>query len=156
MKSFKSFRKILGGVLVLSLLLMSFGSALASGKSYYVSVNKLYVRSGPGSGYSKVATLKRGAVVTKYDHSGGWWKVKFSGGTGYVYKTYLSTVKNSSGSYKTTTSVRMRAKANTSSSVVKHLKKGAKVSLIRQSGSWAYVSYGGTKGWVSTKYLKRS
>lgn len=156
MRSVKMMRRTLGWVLVLSCLLMSFGSALASGKSYYVNTDKLYVRSGPGTGYSKVATLKRGAAVTKYGHSGGWYKVKFSGGSGYVYKTYLSTVKSSSGSYRTTTSVRMRSKASASSNLVKTLKKGVKVSLIRQSGSWSYVSYGSKKGWVSTKYLKRS
>ena len=147
-------------VLVLMLASMSLITAFASSKkSYYVNADRLYVRSSANSYSSIVATLKRGAVVTKYGHSGGWYHVKFSGGQGWVYKTYLSTVKSSATStktYRATTRLRVRASATTSSGVVGYLSKGAKVTIKKQSGSWAYVSYSGGSGWVSTKYLKRT
>ena len=141
--------------LVLMFLTMNLVAAFASSKTYYVNCDKLYVRSGPGTGYSIVKTLKRNDTVSKLGHKEGWWHVKYSGGTGYVYKTYLSTSKKG-GTYRTTTQVYMRAKANSSSAIVKTLSKGTKVTLKKTSGSWSYVSAGGKTGWIYSKYIKKS
>ena len=157
MKRLGVLKRALSLTLAFLFLTMMLATAFAASKSYYVNCDKLYVRSGPGTGYSVVKTLKRNAVVTKTGHDGGWWHVKYSGGSGYVYKTYLSTVKSSSSgsSYKTTAQLRMRSSASISCAVIKTLKKGAKVTLKKTKGSWAYVTSGGKTGWVATKYLKR-
>ena len=162
MKSTGMVKRVLCLALVLMLASMSLMTAFASSKkSYYVSVSRLYVRSGPSSSYSTVKTLKKGTVVTRYSSKNNWYYVKYSGGSGWVYKGYLSSVKSSSGStttskgYKTTTAVRVRASATTNSGIVGKLSKGKSVTVKKQKGSWAYVTYSGGSGWVSTKYLKR-
>lgn len=163
MKTAHVMKRALSLALVLMFLTTCLVAAFASGKSYYVNVDKLRVRSGPGSSYSTVKTLKRNAVVTKTGHSGGWWHIKYSGGSGYVYKTYLSSSKSSSSSsssssskYKTTSRVHLRVNASASSGILKNLKKGAKVTLKKKKGSWAYVNYNGTLGWIATKYLTKA
>ena len=51
----------------------------------------LNVRSGPGTGYSRQATLYRGEVVLLLTSSGGWSRVLYHGTkTGYVSSRYLS------------------------------------------------------------------
>lgn len=146
-------------VLSMSLVTTAFAS---SKKSYYVNTSGLYLRTGPSSSYPATAKLKKNTVVTRYSSSNNWYYVKYSGGSGWVYKGYLSSVKNggatvsSSATYKTTTGLRVRAAATTDSAVVDKLKKGAKVKVKKQKGSWAYVTFSGGSGWVSTKYLKRA
>ncbi|HWS44000.1 MAG TPA: SH3 domain-containing C40 family peptidase [Pseudoflavonifractor sp.] len=58
----------------------------------------LNVRSGAGTDFEKVAALNNGAVVDIVGVNNGWYKVSFSGGTGYVSSDYMITVKDSAGS----------------------------------------------------------
>jgi hypothetical protein len=50
----------------------------------------LNVRSGPGTGYGVVATLPAGAQVGVLGCNGGWCRVSFGGGEGYVSARYLA------------------------------------------------------------------
>ena len=52
----------------------------------------LNVRSGPGSSYDKIASVKNGDKVTILEDTGsGWYKVDIGGGTtGYVSSDYVS------------------------------------------------------------------
>lgn len=54
--------------------------------------NGLNVRSGPGSSYDKIASIKNGNKVTILEDTGsGWYKVDIGGGvTGYVSSDYVS------------------------------------------------------------------
>lgn len=60
------------------------GNASVKGGS---SVN---VRSGPGTGYSRVAMVGSGKRVTLLAEEGGWFKVSFDGKTGYILGDYLT------------------------------------------------------------------
>ncbi len=66
--------------------------------------SSLNVRSGPGTGYDVVTSVKNGTVVTLLDDSGSWYKIKTPGGTeGYIDGQYaklggsLSSNNSSSG-----------------------------------------------------------
>ena len=52
----------------------------------------LNVRSGPGSSYDKIASIKNGDRVTILEDDGsGWYRVDIGGGvTGYVSSDYVS------------------------------------------------------------------
>ena len=58
------------------------GDEKAVGKKGKINKDKVVVRSGPGSTYKKITTLKNGTEVTIYAVSGNWYKIKESGGTG--------------------------------------------------------------------------
>ena len=68
----------------------------------------MFVRSGPGTGYSKLGYLKSGKTFTvkgkAQDSSGVWWyTLDYNGKTGYVSSKYVKT-KTSSGTTETPTS----------------------------------------------------
>lgn len=62
----------------------------------------------------------------------------------------------SSKKYKTTASLNMRKGAGTKYKKVTTLKKGVSVTYLSQKNGWYKVSYKGKKGYVSSKYLKRT
>ncbi|MDP4094944.1 MAG: SH3 domain-containing protein [Bacillota bacterium] len=66
----------------------------ASGQSRNVTTAILYMRSGPGTTYKVVGSLKRGQSVVLLDKSGNWAKVQTSSGkVSWVNSKYLSVSK---------------------------------------------------------------
>ena len=68
-----------------------------SGTTVY-STTTLNVRSGPGTSYSIVTSMKKGQSAVKTGASGSWYKVSVNGKTGYVSSKYITTTKPSSSS----------------------------------------------------------
>ncbi|MGY5266649.1 MULTISPECIES: N-acetylmuramoyl-L-alanine amidase [Clostridia] len=58
-------------------------------KTGVVTATSLNVRSGYGSGYSKVGALSNGAKVEIVESKNGWHKIKYNGGYGYVSGDYI-------------------------------------------------------------------
>ena len=54
--------------------------------------SNLNVRSGPGTTYSTIGSLAKGAQVTILGEENGWYKIQYGSGTGYVSKDYISNV----------------------------------------------------------------
>lgn len=52
----------------------------------------LNLRSGPGTSYSKVASIPASAVLTVTGEESGWYKVSYSGKDGYVSADYITIV----------------------------------------------------------------
>lgn len=78
------------------------GSTNSSAQTGTITASSLNVRSGAGTSYSTITTLKKGASVTITGTSGSWYqisvKVNGSTKTGYVSKSYVSTGSSGSGS----------------------------------------------------------
>ncbi len=68
-----------------ALLLTGAGAASAAAVT-----NDLNVRSGPGTGYGVVMTLPAGAEVGVIGCNGGWCRVSFGSGEGFVSASYLA------------------------------------------------------------------
>ena len=137
-------------------------------KTGIVTVSSLNVRSGPGTYYSKIGSLKKGANVQIVSTSAGWYKIKYSSGYGYISSQYVST---SSGStkpepIKNTTlkqneglvlvTMNVRSGPATAYSRIGSVSKNTKVSVISQQKGWYKIKYGNKYGYVSATYLKRS
>lgn len=56
---------------------------------YQVTATSLNVRSGAGTSYKRIGSLKKGTKVYPSTISKGWAKITYNGATGYVYTTYL-------------------------------------------------------------------
>lgn len=52
----------------------------------------LNLRSGPGTGYSKLASIPANAVLTISAEENGWYKTSYNGKTGYVSADYITIV----------------------------------------------------------------
>ncbi|WP_160724109.1 3D domain-containing protein [Bacillus sp. USDA818B3_A] len=58
--------------------------------TYYVNATSLNVRSGAGTKYARIGTLRRGqAVSVKKDLGNGWYQISYNGRTGYVSKQFV-------------------------------------------------------------------
>ncbi len=174
-----SFAKAIKRWVVLALvvaLLAGLPLAAQAAGNYYCNANRVNLREGPSSSYKSLAKLSKGAVVTYVSQSNGWYKVKYYKKstdkvvTGYVYRKYLSSVSNSTSSgnkkskssisvsnhYKTTVNLRVRSQPSVEKGYVRtKLKAGTKVAVMKQKGSWVFITYKGGSGWVSAKYLKK-
>ena len=58
------------------------------------SGSKLYVRSGPGTNYSRIGSLSNGASVTVLERGAQWTAISYNDGVGYVSTTYLRFPEN--------------------------------------------------------------
>ncbi|WP_426350319.1 SH3 domain-containing protein [Alloiococcus sp. CFN-8] len=130
----------------------------------------LNVRTGPGTNYGVLGSLKKGETISVKSISNGWAKVSFKGKTGYCSKEYLEEVSSSSNSSSnssstsndtsttmiSTASLNVRSGAGTKYSIIGSYAKGAKVSVSSIKDGWAKVSYKGKTGYCSTEYLKKT
>ena len=82
----------------------------SNGQLYYVSSNydSVNIRSGPGTGYSKVGSLRKDTVVIMLEqnvNNTGWYKIQLEDGTiAYIINDYLSPCNTSNSTNQTTPS----------------------------------------------------
>lgn len=126
--------------------------------AYVQATANVNVRSGPGTGYSKLGQLAKGQTVEKLGASGNWTKISYNGKNAYVSTQYLKDVLSSetaSASYvQATANVNVRSGPGTGYTKLGQLSKGQTVEKLGTSGSWTNISYNGKTAYVSTQYLK--
>ncbi|MBQ3520738.1 MAG: SH3 domain-containing protein [Firmicutes bacterium] len=149
------------------------GKSYAAGKTAKVTASLLNVRSGAGTGYSKIGTLKKGKTFTvtgtAKDKSGvKWYKFKYSSKkNGYVSSKYVdiksptvTSVSNLKGTVNTKSDpLTVRSGAGSSYKKLGSLAKGKTFTITGKakdsSGVWWYrLTYSGKNGFVSSKYVK--
>ena len=145
-------------------------------KTGTVNVNtSLNVRKGPSTNYLIIDKLYNGKQVTIIGEEGSFYKVQYDGKEGYVSKSYITVLNNSSGNNtgsnsgttttqkigvttNTTTNLNVRKGPGTNYNIVGTLKPRSQVIIIGESGSWLKVAYyvNGTRieGYVSSSYVK--
>ena len=155
------------------------GNETYTEKSGKVNANSVYVRKGAGTSNGKITTLSTGAAVTiigeEKDSSGAvWYKIRYSGGEGYMHSSYV-TVTTGSASSGTQTStptpsyeskngsvngnyVAVRTGAGTSNTKKTSLNKDAAVTIIGEAKDsdgdvWYKIQYSGGEGYIFSKYV---
>ena len=130
----------------------------ASSKTKYVTASTLNVRSGPGTTYKVITTVKKNSSVTVTQTKGSWEKIKVGSKTGWVSGKYLTTKKpvskvSTKTMYVTASMLNIRSGAGTNYKVITTVKKNSSVKVIQTKGSWSKVTVGNKTGWASNKYL---
>ena len=123
-------------------------------KTMFVNVNSsLNIRSGAGTGYSIVGSLKNGQQVTVYEMSNNFARI---GSGQWVCATYLkegtvAPVVTTKTKYVTANSgLNIRIGAGTGYRVLGTLTKGTRVTVYQESNGWSRIGDG---QWVSSQYL---
>lgn len=115
------------------------------------------MRSGPGTGYSKITTLPKDSSVIVINSKDGWYLVKWDNYQGYISGKYLEVL---TGNYEytaiTTANLNLRSGPGTSHSILKTIPEATEVIVYDSEGGWTKVDSNGTVGWVATKYLRFS
>ena len=155
------------GVTLLAAVLMIAVCAAASATLYYVTGDNVRVRSGPGTDYTVISHLNRGAKIDVLSTRNGWARMTLWSGSdeAYISTKFISRTKptsnrssssssSSSGaaSYNSFTAanyyvivnptnsyVNMRWEATKSSPVKRVYYYGARLKVIAENGSWCQV-----------------
>ena len=114
-----------------------------------VTLDILNVRSGPGTNYEKVGTVKRGSRYTYYEKNNGW--VRINDGWISVSYFYLEgTTGEGAGSGTIhTADVNIRSGPGLEFDKVGAYSRGDTVKILAQINKWGYTE----KGWVSMSYV---
>lgn len=144
-----------------------------------VNAGPLNVRSGPGTQYSKVGSLKKGTSVTVTGSSGTWYQITSGSVSGYVSGKYITLsvtasvqtpeLETETGSEPapdqdseaaqpqrglvTTSSLNVRSGPGTQYSKVGSLKKSTVITVTGTSDGWYQITSGSLSGYVSSKYV---
>jgi uncharacterized protein YgiM (DUF1202 family) len=111
----------------------------------------VHLRSGAGSGYQSLGTLKRGDFLKAIGRSGDWIQVVTTNKkTGYVHKSYVSFGVGA----RTTGDVNFRKGPGTNYPVIRALSTGTGVTVLEIDGKWAKVRAGSATGYISTSYFR--
>lgn len=133
-------------------------------KTAKVTATSLNVRSGAGTQYKTVGSLKNGAVVSVIKEEGNWSNITYGSIKGWVSSAYLlnqtgkpsanKPVKSGKWGTVTATYLNFRSSGNLTSPIIGSIKYGTSVQILSESGSWLFIQTSdGKKGWVSRQYI---
>ena len=137
-------------------------NAAASGTTAVTTARtKVYASASTAS--QKLGTMKKGTYVTLLASNRTWAYVELDGKRGYCQVKYLQNAVAPTPTPETKTigtvqvkKLRVYKSANTGSKKLGTLKKGEVVTLVRESGSWAYIELNGRYGYCNLAGLKLS
>ena len=137
-----------------------------------VNAGPLNVRSGPGTSYKKVGSLKKGASVTVLEETNGWYKVVAASLTGYVSADYVTVETaasvtpppqqepapeeppaNGTPGRVNTGTLNVRSGPHTGYDRIGTLKHNTQVTILASVNGWYKISSGDLVGYVSGEYI---
>ena len=137
-----------------------------------VTADVLNVRSGAGTGYGKVGSLKKGAAVTITGETNGWYAITAGSIKGYASAEYISLAPAGGSSNApvvdeppasdeaepqkgmvNTSALNVRSGPGTSYSRVALLSRGASVTITGEADGWYAITAGSIEGYVSAEYI---
>ncbi len=156
------------GMLVLLTLLLVAAAGMAYAASYpFTGVvnDDTNMRSTASSSVANVIRrIPEGDLVQVTGASGNFYRIEYDGRSGYVFKTYVEKATQADlGDFTasgypymtiTTSSVNLRKSASTSARKLDTIPRGASITVLKLSGSWANVTYDGQTGWVVKDYIR--
>ncbi|MEW6192706.1 MAG: SH3 domain-containing protein [Bacillota bacterium] len=145
-----------------------FGVCRAEAAAVAVTGDIVNLRSGPGTGYSKVGEVSRGTQLAVVGQSGGWYRVQLQTGTlAWIAGWLVKPVAVSSGSGTSRAGslsaavavtgdiVNLRSGPGTGYRKVGEVSRGTQLAVVGQSGGWYRVQLQtGTLAWIAGWLVK--
>lgn len=155
-------KKVFASIIAMFVLFIGIQSSIpsyaATSTTKYVTASALNVKTGPGTNYKVVTTIKKNTSVKVLQTKGSWDKITVGSKTGWVSNKYLTT-KNpnppkstSITMYVTASALNVRTGPGTKYKVVTTIKKNQAVT-VTQKGSWDKIKVGSKTGYASASYL---
>ena len=128
-----------------------------------ISGNEVRMRKDAGTSYAILGAYDKGTKMTVTGAKNDWYKVSYSGKTGYVRSDYMTisvpkaTTTSSSATYTGVINgdeVRMRKGAGTSYAILGAYNNGTKMTVTGSKDGWYKVSYNGKSGYVCGEYMR--
>ena len=132
------------------------------------TASSLSVRSGAGTNYSILGSIKSGSKISITGKINNFYKITYSGKTGYVSAQYVKiTAKpvvvvkppvvvpyETQYGVTTASSLSVRSGAGTNYSILGSIKNGGKISITGKTNNFYKITYSGKIGYVSAQYVK--
>ena len=147
-------------------------SGSSTQKTGKVTASALNVRSGAGTNYKVIGSLKNGSTVTIVETKNGWHKIKYGSSYGYVSSSYIKIGNGSTNNSGNTTTppsnsestqktgkvtasaLNVRSGAGTSYKIIGSLRNGSTVTILETKNGWHKIKYGNSYGYISGDYVK--
>ena len=130
----------------------------------------LNLRQLPSYSASIIGSIPQYAVVDVFEYDGGWARIRYSGVTGWVLRSFLTDYnpQPTCNPYPTANpgvlqgyayvrtnggGLNMREYASTAARVTMVIPRYARVEIHSYGSTWAWVRYMGVSGYVMTRYL---
>lgn len=133
----------------------------------------LNLRSGPGTGYNKVASIPANAVLTITGIENGWYKTSYNGKDGYVSSDYITLSSSSNETTDSETaepaatnnttrsgvlntdgaSLNLRSGPGTGYKKLASIPAGAVLTISGEENGWYKTTYNSKVGYVSADYI---
>lgn len=145
------------------------GNTVQGDTAYVTSRNGLNVRlrSGPGKGYSILASYAPGTKCTVLSAGNNWCRVQIGGYTGYMMTEFLT---SNSGGYtvqpqpvpdgttvyvtsRNGNGVNLRSGPDKSYSSIGFYSVGTAATMITRGSTWSYIQIGNRIGYMMTQFL---
>lgn len=167
----KKFAALTGIILIACLMfsfsLTSYSVSAATGttfsKTTYQTLDVLNLRTSTSSSSKKILAIPKGKFLVSTYRQGTWYKVSYSGKTGYVAGAYLKKTDPmlagtsfTKTNYITLDALNLRSSGSSSAAKLLTIPKGKIVTSSYRVENWYKLSYGGKTGYVSGSYLKKS
>jgi len=136
-------------IFALSLVLV-YSVALAASQPAQIVGTKVNIRTAPNTSSSVITKLSN-SRVSIVDNSSGWYKISFSGKTGWVSSDYIK-ILSTKGSINAN-GVNFRVSASTTGKIIDSLSKGTNVEILDTRSGWHKVKVGSKVGYVVTKFV---
>ncbi len=142
--------KILVGCIFAFSLVLICSVAMAASQPAQIVGTKVNVRTEPDTSSSIITKLSN-SRVSVVDGSDGWYKISFSGKTGWVSSDYIK-VLTAKGKINAN-GVNFRETAGTSGEIIDALSKGTSVEILDTLSGWHKVKVDAKIGYVATKFV---
>ncbi|MGM9925044.1 MAG: SH3 domain-containing protein [Bacillus sp. (in: firmicutes)] len=135
----------------------------------YTTASTLNLRSQADETSARVGKIQRGSKVTIVSENEGWYHVQYGNLSGWVSKDYVTTQESDvqdsldnshsreavapTTKYVQPTTVNVRSKASTASTIIDVLHKNDQVAVIEEDGNWSKVQLANGQGWIASQYL---
>ena len=135
--------------------LLCTGLAGAQPLAYEVTADRLHVRTGPGSGYASRGFIQRGQAYALVEQRGVWGKIQIGNRLLWSSLTYMR--RSSRPLVEVTASeLNVRTGADTRYRILGRVPRGTLFVDQGRSGTWAQVSFHGTKAYVHANYIRQA
>lgn len=144
---------------------------VTSGTKYKITADpSLRIRSGRGTSYQQIGSIKKGTVVTVSDIQNNWGKVTHNSVTGYIYmqctEKYVSSTSSGGGSgsssttsqkYKVTPKIglNVRSGRGTKYSRLIAIPYNTTITITDVKNNWGKTTYKGKTGYVAMQYVSK-
>lgn len=130
----------------------------------------LNIRKSATTNSQILKTIPYNGQVNIKSKSGSWYYIEYNDTYGYVSDSYINqisggnsgsnsntqTQENGTGRVTARSGLNLRKSATTSSGVIRTIPYNGQVNIKNKNGSWYYVEYNGSYGYVSDDYVQKT